>query len=362
MIRATARWLFGGGRREAARRGAGPPVSLITPSHGRAAGPLALTETASAHAASGSRMRVLPVVLTFAAALAQESPTFRANVSLVHVEAAVTGADGRFLTGFTKDDFRVFDEGKPRPIVQFSAGEEALDLVLLFDVSGSMRPKIAEVAAAARQGVAELRPGDRVCIMVFNTRTRVILPFSEDLEAVQRGIQQDVLTLPFDGGTFIQTAAEDAANLLARQPRTARRRAVLIVTDNYGQRTRRETTVVREFWEADALLTALIVRSTAVETLHSINTVTHPYLLTFEVGVKGIAEKTGGDFIHSTDPGAAFQESMHRIRTRYSLYYPLPDAKPGTTRTIHVELAGEARKRNPKARVRSRTGYVVPGR
>jgi len=305
-------------------------------------------------------MRVLPVLLSVAAAFAQETPTFRAGVSLVHVDAAVTAEDGRFLSGFTKDDFRLFDEGKPRPIVQFSAGDEALDLILLFDVSGSMRPKVAEVAAAARQGVAELRPGDRVAIMVFNTHTRVILPFTEDLEAVQRGIQQDVLALPFDGGTYIQTAAEDAANLLARQPRTARRRAVLIVTDNYGQRTRRESTVVREFWEADALLTALIVRSTAYETFHSINTITHPYLLTFEVGVKGIAEKTGGDFIHSDNPGAAFQESMHRIRTRYSLYYPLPDARPGTTRTIRVELTRDALQRHPKARVRSRTGYVVP--
>jgi VWFA-related protein len=305
-------------------------------------------------------MRVFPVLLSFASALAQEAPTFRAGVSLVHVDAAVTAADGRFLTGFTRDDFRVFDEGKPRAIVQFSGGDESLDLILLFDVSGSMRPKVAEVAAAARQGVAELRPGDRVAIMVFNTRTRVILPFTEDLEAVQRGIQEDVLSLRFDGGTFIQTAAEDAANLLARQPRTARRRAVLIITDNYGQRTRRETTVVREFWEADALLTALVVRSAAVQTVHSINTITHPYLLTFEVGVKGITDKTGGDFIHSDDPGTDFQESMRRIRTRYSLYYPLPEAKPGATRTIHVELTGEAAKRNPKAHVRSRTGYVVP--
>ena len=289
-----------------------------------------------------------------------QTPVFRGGVSLIHVDAAVTAADGRFLTGFQREDFRIFDEGKRREIVQFSAGEESLDLILLFDVSGSMRPKVAEVAAAAHQGVQELRRGDRVAIMVFNTKSRVVLPFTEDLEAVQRGIQSDVLALQFGGGTFIQTAAEDAARLLARQPRTARRRAVLVITDNYGQRTRRESTVVREFWEADAILTALVVRSAAVQTLQTINTITHPYLLTFEVGVKGIADKTGGDFIHSDDPGAAFQDSMHRIRSRYSLYYGLPEAKPGATRTIHVELTADAAKRNPKARVRARSGYVVP--
>jgi Ca-activated chloride channel family protein len=305
-------------------------------------------------------VRLLFLAACLSSAIAQEAPTFRGGVSLVHVDAQVSAADGRLLDGFGKDDFRILDEGRAQPIVQFAAGDEALDLILLFDVSGSMRPKVAEVAAAARQGMQELRHGDRVAIMVFNTKPRMLMPFTEDLEAVQRGIQQDVLGLKFGGGTFIQTAAEEAAKRLAREPRTARRRAVLIITDDFGQRTRRESNVVREFWEADAILTGLIVRSAAVQTFQTINTITHPYLMSFQVGVKGITEKTGGDFIRVDDPGPAFQESMHRIRTRYSLYYPLPEGKPGSKRSIHVELTEEAAKRYPKARVRSRTGYVVP--
>lgn len=304
-------------------------------------------------------MRLALLLACLASAVAQETPTFRGGVSLVHVDAEVVDAEGRVLTGFTRDDFRILDEGKPQPIVQFAAGEEALDLILLFDVSGSMRSKVAAVAAAADQGMRELRPGDRVAIMAFNTKPRLILPFTEDLEAVQRGIRDDVLSLRFGGGTFIQTAVEDAAKRLAREPRTARRRAVLVITDNYGQRTRREKNVVREFWEADAILTGLIVRGKVVQTFQTINTITHPYLMSFQVGIKGITEKTGGDFIHSDDPGAGFQEAMHRIRSRYSLYYPLPDARQGSTRTIHVELSAAAAKQNPKARVRARTGYRV---
>ena len=77
--------------------------------------------------------------------------------------------------------------------------------------------------------------------------------------------------------------------------------------------------------------------------------------------MKGIAEKTGGDSIAADDAGPSFRDMMHRIRSRYSLYYPLPEGKPGSTRTIHVELTGEAAKQHPKARVRARTGYMVPG-
>lgn len=305
-------------------------------------------------------MRLLLLLTFLSWAFAQESPTFRTGVSLVHVDAQVTEADGRLLDGFSKDDFRILDEGKPQPIAQFATGQESLDLILLFDVSGSMKEKVAEVAKAARQGMQELRHGDRVAIMVFNTRPRMLMPFTEDLQAVQRGIQQDVLGLKFGGGTFIQTAVEDAAKRLAREPRTARRRAVLIITDDYGQRTRRESSVVREFWEADAILTGLIVRSAAFQTFQTINTITHPYLMSFQVGVKGVTEKTGGDFIRADDPGTAFQEAMHRIRSRYSLYYPLPEAKPGSRRSIRVELTDEAARQHPKARVRARTGYMVP--
>jgi VWFA-related protein len=233
------------------------------------------------------------------AAICQEAPTFRTGIALVQIEAEVTAADGRILTGFTKDDFRVLDDGVEQPITQFSWDEEPLDLILLFDISGSMRPKVQQVAEAARQGVAELRPGDRVAVMVFNNHTRMVSDFTEDLEAVQRSIQRDVLSLSFGGGTFIQNAVDDAAQRLGRESRTKRRRAVLIVTDDFGQRTKRESTVVRDFWEADALLTGLIVRSAAAHTIHTFNTVTHPYLMSLEVGIKGVAEKTGGDFIQA---------------------------------------------------------------
>src|SRR5690348_14506474 len=139
-------------------------------------------------------MRFGPLFLA-TVTFAQTAPVFRAGVSLVHVDAEVTSADGRILTGLSKEDFRVFDEGKEQPLVHFSAEEQPLDLILLFDISGSMRAVVAAVAAAAHEGFRELRPGDRVSVMVFNTRTRVMLPFTEDLDAVERTIRTGVLGL-----------------------------------------------------------------------------------------------------------------------------------------------------------------------
>lgn len=305
------------------------------------------------------RSRTTVPLLLAASIYAQSSPTFRTETRLVRVDAEVL-EDGRVLTGFGPNDFRVLDEGAPQTIRHFSAGEDPLDLILLFDVSGSMNFVIPEVVAAAHAGLQELRPGDRVCIMTFNTKSQVIADFSEDLGAVQRTIEDDVLHSHFSGGTRIQTSVDDAALRFLRQPHSERRRAVLIITDNVGTRTRREQSVVTDFWEADAALSGLIVYNKWSRAVHTARLISAPELVLLETGMKGIAEKTGGDAINAQDAGTAFQESMRRIRTRYSLYYQQPSAKPGTTRNIRVELAGELSRRHPKARVRARTGYLVP--
>ena len=266
--------------------------------------------------------------------------------------------EGRVLTGFTKNDFRILDDGKPQPIVQFSAGELPLDLILLFDISGSMHPLISKVAVAAQQGLEELRPGDRVAVMVFTTHSRELAPFTDDLKAVRKTIEIDLMKERFRGGTLIQRAVDDAALRFSREPKTERRRAVLILTDNIGVHTKSESTVVRDFWEADAMLSGLILSHNAAARLAfaAIN----PLGTVLSAGMKGIAEKTGGDTITNGDPATNFQESMRRIRTRYSLYYAQPEGKSGTMRSIRIELAGDAAKQHPKAKVRARTGYRVP--
>src|SRR6185295_1408479 len=110
-------------------------------------------------------MRALVPLLFALTAFAQESPVFQSAVSLVHVDVEVTDATGRVVDTLSRKDFRVFDKREEQAIRHFSKGDEPLDLILLFDISGSMRPKVAEVAAAARQGIYELRPGDRAAAM-----------------------------------------------------------------------------------------------------------------------------------------------------------------------------------------------------
>ncbi|HWC95286.1 MAG TPA: VWA domain-containing protein [Candidatus Sulfopaludibacter sp.] len=288
----------------------------------------------------------------------QQDVTFHAGVSLVHMDVEVTSADGRLVTGLQQSDFKVLDNGKPQPIVHFSSDEEPLDLVLLFDVSGSMRAVVQAVALAAHEGLRELRQGDRVAVMTFNSSSSLLAPFTDNLEKVTETIEHDLIQQRFGGGTHIQTAVDDAAIRLRFLKRDQRRRAVLIVTDNMGVRTRREESVIRDFWEADAILSGVIIHNPRWETVNTVATILGPQRLLTQAGMKGIAEKTGGDTMKSDDPGGAFQQMMHRIRTRYSLYYNLP-SDPGTkTRSVRVQLTGDAARQYPQAVVHTRKGYL----
>ncbi len=304
------------------------------------------------------RVLIFPIVALAAAATGQDRPTFRANVSQVHVDAEVLGKDGRMITGLTGSDFRVFDEGQEQPLVAFAADEQPLDLMLLFDTSGSMRSKVEKVSAAAGQALHELKQGDRVALLKFSNRTHLVSDFTTDLGAVERDIHKIVKT-PFRGGTLIYQALYDAASFLRREVRTGNRRAILIITDNLGTRTRREKTVVSNLWEADALVSGLIVRERGDKARRAVGAVMAPYLLAIVGGMDRIAEKTGGDVIHTDEPGHGFPEMMRRIRSRYSLYYATPEGRPGSIRTIRVELSSEARKRFPEARVHARRGYEL---
>src|SRR5205823_2615561 len=80
----------------------------------------------------------------------EEIPIFRAGVTLVKVDIEVTGRGNADLSDFIQQDFRIFDENQPQEIAHFGRESEPLDLLLLLDVSGSMRRSLEEVAAGAR--------------------------------------------------------------------------------------------------------------------------------------------------------------------------------------------------------------------
>jgi Ca-activated chloride channel homolog len=283
-----------------------------------------------------------------ASVFAQSDPVFRTGVSLVRVDAEAIDASGAVIPGLTKEDFRVFDENQPQPLVNFSFAEEPLDLILLFDTAGSMHAKLLEVIRATQLGFNELRKGDRVCVRTFSTTSTEELPFSENLETVNQAILLRALNFRFSGSSKLEPAADEAALRFRQEPRSRRKRAILIITDKADTRASGQMSTVRDLWTSDAILSELIIDRPG------------PTPRLAETGNNEIVDKTGGAAIIAGNPGEAFRQSVHYLRSGYTMYYALPGANPNSQRVIRVELTPEAAKRYPGVRVRARSGYVAP--
>jgi hypothetical protein len=280
-------------------------------------------------------------------ASAQDDVVFRSGVSLVRVDAEAVDTTGRVVPGLTKDDFRVLDGGTPQPLMNFSFEEEPLDLILLFDTSGSMHGKLLTMVRATELGFHELHKGDRVSVRAFSSVSMEVLPFTEGLQAVNEAILVRVLSLKFSGGSRLEPAADEAALRFRNETKTHRKRAVLIVTDKPGAREGNEAGVVRDLWNSDAVLSELILDR-------------NPQTKVLEAGTNGIVDKTGGATIVAGVPGEAFLDSVHYLRSGYTMYYALPGGGSGQERNLHVELTPEAVLRFPNVRIRARSGYIVP--
>src|SRR6201999_3308566 len=158
------------------------------------------------------RRWVMLALLAYAAR-AQDETVFRTEIALVKVDAQVAGKNG-VIDGLRREDFVVLDNGQRQTIRYFSQEEEPLDLVLLFDISESMGPSIQKVASSARLAMSELRSGDRVAVMSFNTNVWTEAPFTTDLDALAARLVQRIRSTRFSGGTYILSAVDKAAKYL----------------------------------------------------------------------------------------------------------------------------------------------------
>ena len=70
-----------------------------------------------------SRLGIAVLVCACAAhallAQAPQQPTFRVQVEAIEIDASVTDARGNVVTDLTKDDFEIFEDGKPQSITSF---------------------------------------------------------------------------------------------------------------------------------------------------------------------------------------------------------------------------------------------------
>ncbi len=283
---------------------------------------------------------------------------FRTGTGLVRVDVQV-GVNNSLVQDLRKQDFVIYDEDAPRPIEYFGREAEPLDLMLLLDVSGSMRRFLEQVASTAQQALAQLHANDRAAVMLFSRRSEVREPLNSDLKEIGEELKKAAKPQDLGAGTRITQAVAAAAEFMGKNAGTGRR-AVLILTDGLSMDYQfPDDIAINALLSADAGLNAIVVGRGEKPEKPKPGTYVNPDFTA--ANVWEMAARTGGEVLRAEHAGKTFHEMIERIRTRYSLQYRVPEnAQPGTFRRIRVELSPEARRRHSKAWIRARSGYFVP--
>ena len=170
--------------------------------------------------------------LLTAAPAGQERPTgqgfsFKTGVDLVNVSVTVTDHTGRFVTGLKRDDFVVYEDGKPQEIAQFDADRVPVSLGIALDTSGSMMGEkiVAAQAALNRFLVDLLGAQDEVFLYRFDSRPELVHPWTKDRRAVGQALGS---VKPMGGTAMYDTVAE--AIPLA-QSGSNKKKALVVISD-----------------------------------------------------------------------------------------------------------------------------------
>ena len=314
----------------------------------------------------------------------QVPPNFDSRVSLVEVDAQVIGKSG-IIDGLHIQDFAVQDNRHAVTLGYCSQEETPLDIVLVFELSRFMKPKLKEMRTAVESALAELREGDRVAVMSFAKTAQLEFPLTGDLTALKPKIRSGLADATFAREPGILAAANAGAKYLAQFPEPHGRRVVLMFTgdvdigftgDNHVTEPRPlvdSATASSVFWDADTALSAMVIPNKAARILRFDPldvAVNHLSLFAdFDDFVEDVAQQTGGEVVFAEklakiaatpNPNAALRQVIQRMRRRYRLFYDLPRGKPGQRRRVDVDLSQSARAEYPDARTIARKGYRIP--
>lgn len=266
---------------------------------------------------------------------------FRTTIDTVQVSVTVTDANGRLITGLSRDDFEVFEDGTPQPITVFTDERVPISLGVLLDSSDSMRgQRIADARGAVDRFVSTLlEPGDEAFIAAFNHKPRFVSAWTQP-PAVLSGRLDELFP---SGATALYDALVTSAPLFGR--RSHSRAALIVISDGVDTASdvslRRASEIVRRF---EPLVYAIAIDSDRSSPAARVN----------PEALREITATSGGytEVVRtSADLGPATERIANELNKQYTLGY-VPSRPPdGSWRAIRVRV------RNGDYFTRARRGY-----
>jgi Ca-activated chloride channel homolog len=296
-----------------------------------------------------------------------EGDVIRQSVTIVTLDALVLDKKtGAVTSGLKATDFNLFENGVKQNIEYFGVDRLPLSVVVVLDVSQSVRPSIRRIAAGGVAAFSKLKPEDEVAVLAFAWKTRLVQDFTRDRNLVAERISRIGDQKELGAGTNLLLAISEASKVWDNAKRPAddhSRRVIVVVSDNlsYVPRGASKTTIEdtkRNLLESGATLCGIVVGDDrAVRGRLGINPLA---LIAFRsYRMEPFAEETGGEVLsdRKSEVEGTLSNLFERLRSRYTLGYIVTDTGfDGSFRRLKVSLGPTA---NPEGRlvVKTRTGY-----
>ncbi len=285
------------------------------------------------------------------AVLEHRQGNIRIDSTLVQVNVTVTDPLNRFVTGLEKEHFRLYEDKVEQSIAQFSSEDAPLSVCTVFDTSGSMGPKLQKSREAVGQFMKTANPEDEFCLIEFNDRPQLVVPFTTDTEQVR-----SQLTFTQSKG---RTALLDGVYMSMNHMKKARnpRKAILIISDGGDNSSRyTESEIKNAVREADVQVYAIGIFEPIASRGRTPEEMAGPGLL------NELAEQTGGRSFAVENlaelPDIAAKIGIE-LRNQYVLYYsPKNQDRDGKYRHVSVKL--NQPRGLPPLKAFFRLGYYAP--
>jgi Ca-activated chloride channel family protein len=269
-----------------------------------------------------------------------QGPTFKAQTQVVSIFATVTDAQKRLVPNLTQDDFQVFDNEKPQPVIYFDNSVRPINVVVMLDTSGSMTLTIDLLKQAAEQFLLRLLPEDKGRVGAFNDKIQFNARWSNDRDQMIT----DAKNLDFGNGTRLWDATAASLDELKA---IDGRKVILLFTDGDDTESRiRLGTVLDRARAEEVMIYAIGLESKFM------GTTTKP-----DGGLRKIAEETGGGYFElkrATDLAPTFTKVAQELHSQYVIGFT-PTALDNKVHKLAVRM------KQPGMTAQARRSYLAAG-
>jgi VWFA-related protein len=292
--------------------------------------------------------------------------TFKAQVNVVNLFYNVKDKHGMLIPDLKKDDFQVFEDGKPQTIKYFSAeSNQPLTLGILIDTS----PSQMHVLPIEQQSCSEflhsvLRPKDLAFLINFDADIDLDQDFTSNPSQLARALDKLEINGGASGGGLPGLGGGPVPNAHPRS--TALYDAIFLAADEkLKNEVGRKAMIV--FTDGEDEGSHLRIKD-AIEAAQKADTICYVILIadrgfygglgySGDVSMKKLAEETGGRVIEVGNKQdklrQAFDQIQNELRSQYNLgYTPTNNKLDGTYRKVQIKATGDFK-------VQARQGYYA---